>query len=403
MSVFAGKTIVVGVCGSVAAFKVAGWVSTLAKEEALVDVVMTPAAGRFITALTFSSLSGRTVHTAMFDGGADGSMAHIDLGRAADLFVVAPATADTIAGLAHGTAATLVTATALTARCRKLLFPAMNSSMFASSVVQENLRKLRSHNWQVVEPDSGRMACGEVGPGRLVDWEVAREYLAAALSVQDLAGRRILITAGPTREAIDPARFLSNRSSGKMGYALAAAAARRGAVVVLVSGPSTLPVPAGVELRRVESAEEMAAEVMAEAETAAIIIKAAAVSDWRPAEQLEHKAKKEEIADSIPLVPNPDILLTLGQRRRPGQILVGFAAESRNLEAEGRRKLEKKNLDLICVNDISAEDAGFESSSNRILLLDRDGGSEQLPLISKRAAADSILDRVVALLADSRS
>lgn len=397
MTVFTGKNVVVGVCGSIAAFKVAGWVSSLAKMEAMVDVAMTPAAERFVTPLTFASLSGRKVYSAMFDGAVDGSMAHIDLGREADLFVVAPATADTIARLAHGMADTLVTAVALVARCPKLLFPAMNVQMFASPPVQENLKKLREFGWTVVAPASGSMACGEVGKGRLVEWEEAQEYLAVALSRQDLAGMRVVVTAGPTREPVDPARFLSNRSSGRMGYALASAAARRGAAVILISGPSSLPAPPLVTLKRVETAREMHDAVMAESEQARVVIKAAAVSDYRPEKVAPHKVKKENIEMEMRLAQNPDILFALGEKKPKGQILVGFAAESQNLEAEGRRKLTKKNLDLICVNDISASDAGFESETNRILLLDRDGGEERLPLISKLETADRILDRVVAL------
>ncbi len=395
----AGKNIVLGVCGSIAAFKVAGWVSALAQQEALVDVVMTGAAKKFITPLTFSSLSGRRVFSEMFteDDGAE-VMPHIELGAAADLLLVAPATANTIARLAVGMADDLLATTALVARCPKLIFPAMNPRMYQHPVTQKNLAALQQTGWQVVDPCYGRMACRDQGQGRLVDWSLAEEEILCALTPQDLAGREFLISAGPTREAIDPARFLSNRSSGKMGYALAKIAARRGAKVTLVSGPSFLPVPTGVELVKVESAEEMFAAVMARLQNAQVIIKAAAVSDYRPQNISSHKVKKENIEPKLALVRNPDILLTLGEQKRDGQVLVGFAAESRNLEAEGRRKLAGKNLDLIVVNNIRSNQAGFESDTNEVMLLDNFGDKDVLPLLSKEETASRIIDRIVAIL-----
>lgn len=393
----AGKTVVLGVCGSIAAFKVAGWVSRLVAREMVVDVVMTRAAKEFVTPLTFSSLSGRRVCSEMFPGGEESAMRHIELGTEADLLVLAPATADTLARLAAGMADDLLTTTALVARCPKLVFPAMNPRMYQHPATRRNLATLREFGYRVIAPACGMMACREEGQGRLVEWETAEEEILRALTEQDMAGLEVVVTAGPTREALDPARFLSNRSSGRMGYALARVAARRGAKVVLVSGPSSLPEPALVEMVRVESAMEMYDAVMARAEGADIIIKAAAVADYRPEQTAAHKVKKEEIDSSLGLVRNPDILLSLGQHKRAGQTLVGFAAESRNLEEEGRRKLVKKHLDLIAVNDISSVQAGFETETNEVILFDIEGGRTGLPLLSKEETASRILDKVLTL------
>ncbi len=292
----------------------------------------------------------------------------------------------------------LLTTTALVARCPKLIFPAMNPRMYEHPATQKNLTTLQQTGWQVVDPSYGRMACRDQGQGRLGDWPLAEEEILRALTPQDLAGIEVLVSAGPTREAIDPARFLSNRSSGKMGYALARIAARRGAKVTLVSGPSSLPVPVGVELVKVESAEEMFTAVMAHRQDAKVIIKAAAVSDYRPRNISSHKVKKEDIEPMLELVRNPDILLTLGEQKRDDQVLVGFAAESRNLEVEGRRKLAGKNLDLIVVNNICLNQAGFESDTNEVMLLDNLGGKEVLPLLSKEETASRIINRIVAIL-----
>lgn len=398
----AGKSLVLGVCGSIAAFKVAGWVSQLAQKEALVDVVMTAAAKEFITPLTFSSLSGRSVYSEMFtDAKSDISMQHIELGMVAELLIIAPATADTIARLAAGMANDLLTTTALVARCPKLIFPAMNPRMYEHPTTQRNLEVLRQLGFQIITPGHGKMACRDEGQGRLVEWEAAEEEILRALTTQDFAGLKILITAGPTREAIDPARFLSNRSSGKMGYALAKIAARRGAQVTLVSGPCSLPAPASVGLVCVDSAQEMYDVVMAHAASADVIIKAAAVADYRVEQVAHHKVKKEEIDITLHLVQNPDILFSLGQQKRSDQILMGFAAETRNFEAEGLRKLAKKNLDLIAVNDVGSTQAGFETETNEVTLLDGQGGKINLPLLTKEETAGRIFDRILALRKES--
>ncbi len=396
-SVYTGKRIVVGVTGSIAAFKVAGWVSTLAKEEAQVSVVMTRSATQFITPLTFSSLSGNKVHVDMFDAEGGETMAHIMLGREADLVIVAPATANTIGNLAGGLAPDLLSTTILATRAPVIVCPAMNSRMYTHPAVQNNLKRLVECNYTVIDPDEGVMACKEDGKGRLPEWDQVDPIFQKSISKQDLKAVKILITAGPTREAIDPARFLSNRSSGKMGYRLAEAAARRGAEVTLVSGPTALAPPVGVRCVKVQSAVDMHAAVMQHAEENKVIIKSAAVADYRSREIAAEKIKKDKISEHLELARNPDILFELGQRKKSGQLLVGFAAESSNLEVEGRKKLEAKNLDLIAVNNINSDDTGFETDNNQVLLLSAND-AEMLPFTSKAQTSDLILDRVCRLL-----
>ena len=279
-NVFAGKKIVIGVTGSIAAFKVAGWVSALAKEEALVSVVMTSSATKFVAPLTFAALSGNDVHTEMFSTVREDTMAHISLGRDADVVLIAPATANTIAKLAGGFADDLLTTTVLATRSKVLVCPAMNNRMYAHPSTRQNIARLKELGYAVIDPDSGMMACKEEGEGRLPEWDEVKEYLAQSLIFQDLQGQQVLITAGPTREPLDPARFLSNRSSGKMGYALARAAYRRGGKVTLISGPSTLPCPTGVTMVKVQTALEMYNVVLEHAKNNSVIIKAAAVSDY---------------------------------------------------------------------------------------------------------------------------
>jgi len=396
-----GRKILFGVTGSISAFKAAGWVHALVKEEALVSVVMTRAACRFVSELTFAALSGNTVYRDMFAVDTEKAMAHINLARQADLILIAPATAHTIARLAHGMADDLLS-TAVLASCGKpvVVCPAMNSGMYAHKATRDNLNRLSDLGYTVVAPDSGRLACGDEGPGRLPDWDCVREVVLKMLSSQDLAGHHVLITAGPTREPLDPARYLSNRSSGKMGYALARTAGRRGAKVTLVSGPVCLDPPCGIQVIRVTTAGEMHAEVLRLRDQATIIIKAAAVADFRPANYSSGKIKKHQAPSVIDLVPNRDILAELGKTRKAGQFLGGFAAESRNHEEEGRRKLLEKNIDLVVANDITSSDKGFDADTNQVILVDREGSTE-LPLLSKEKTADRIWDHVVSLLRKS--
>ena len=396
----AGKRIVVGVTGSIAAFKVAGWVSSLAKEEARVAVMMTDSACRFVAPLTFAALSGERVHTRLFTQEGAEAIAHIQLAREADLVVIAPATAHTIARLAHGLADDLLACTVLATRAKVLVCPAMNSQMYTHPAVQENIEKLKGYGYQILTPESGRMACGTEGPGRLPEWELAREVMLQLLAVPDLAGEEILITAGPTREPLDPARFLSNRSSGKMGYALARTARRRGAEVTLISGPTALASLPGVSLVRVETAREMGEAVLAHCRQASVIVKAAAVGDFRPVMHFAEKVKKEQANLQLVLEQTTDILKELGRRKeKDGFLLVGFAAESQNHVVEGAKKLKNKNLDLIAINDIGSVNTGFEADTNQVTLLDKDGSSP-LPLVSKEQTADLIWDHVVRMLAE---
>ncbi len=392
---FAGKRIVFGVTGSIAAFKVAGWVSTLAKEEALVDVVMTGAAAKFVAPLTFASLSGRPVFGDMFSAEQEGGISHIGLSREADCILIAPATAKTIARLAYGQADDLLSTTVLAARIPVIICPAMNVQMYEHPATVKNLKILREFGYHIIEPDSGLMACGEEGRGRLPEWEQVAEYVLRQILTQDLAGQKVLVTAGPTREPYDPVRFISNRSSGKMGFALARTAFRRGAEVTLISGPTTLQPPAGVECVKVTTAQEMHQAVIERYEDKSIIIKAAAVSDFRCATQSDEKIKKEGSSLVMELVQNPDILKELGglcDHNR--QLLIGFAAESSNIEEEGRKKLLNKGLDLIAVNDISSATTGFEVDNNQITLID---SSQVMKLLhtSKLQTADLIWDHVV--------
>jgi phosphopantothenoylcysteine decarboxylase / phosphopantothenate---cysteine ligase len=401
MSLLTNKTILFGVSGSIAVYKTLDWVRSLTAEGARVKVVMTEAACRFVPPLTFAALSGHKVHTDMFAAEDAEAIPHISLARECDLLLLAPTTASTLARLAHGLAEDLLSAVVLASRTKVLLCPAMNSRMYLHPATQANLSRLATYGYQVVAPATGLMACGEEGPGRLTDWDTAREAILAALSPRDLEGHNLLITAGPTEEPLDPVRYLGNRSSGKMGYALARTAKRRGAHVTLVSGPTHLVAPPGIELVQVRTAAEMHQEVMSRRKGMAAVVKAAAVSDFRPADCKAQKIKKSETNAPLPLAANRDILADLGSLRKESDwlpLLVGFAAESRDHLAEGRQKLLRKNLDLIAVNDILAADAGFGVDTNRILLIDRTGDCEEIPLLSKEKTADRIWDRVASLL-----
>jgi len=391
------RRILLGVTGSIAAFKVAAWVSTMVQEGGLVSVMMTSSATRFVSSLTFAALTSDTVYSDMFGEGQGEAMAHINLPRAADVILIAPATAHTLARLAHGMADDLLSTAVLASSVPVIICPAMNSQMLENPATQRNMTMLKELGHHVVEPGSGMLACGEEGSGRLPEWDEVREELLAVFSEKDLTGQKVLISAGPTREPIDPARYLSNRSSGKMGYALARVARRRGAQVTLVSGPVRLSPPPGVRLINVLTAREMQVAVSAQAASSSIIIKAAAVADFRPKNSSSEKIKKTESGLSLELTVNPDILAGLGRDRKKHQILVGFAAESNNHKAEGLRKLKDKNVDLMVVNDILGEKTGFDVETNQVALISREN-IEQLPLMSKEETAGGILDKVASLL-----
>ncbi|MBT8331976.1 MAG: bifunctional phosphopantothenoylcysteine decarboxylase/phosphopantothenate--cysteine ligase CoaBC [Deltaproteobacteria bacterium] len=388
------KNIILGVSGGIAAYKSVEILRRLVQAGAGVRVIMTQSAQWFVGPLTFEALSGQPVFKDMFTDDHEASIRHIDWAQAADGVIIAPATANTIGKLAHGIADDPLSTFMLAVTAPILICPSMNSHMFASKAVQRNLDTLKSDGYFVMDPGSGELACGTTGPGRLPEPDVIVERFLSCLTLNDLAGKKIVVTAGPTIELIDPVRFISNPSSGKMGYALARAAAQRGADVILVTGPTHLPDPAEVSIIRIQTTDEMAEAVFREFETADVIIKAAAVSDYGPQESAEHKIKKDLKEWVLPLKQNQDILRALG-RQKTHQVLVGFAAETRDLEQNAAQKLAKKNLDIIVGNLVGAADSGFASDTNTVTFFFDDGTKEKLPSMDKEAVAHILLDRVV--------
>ena len=390
-----GKTVVLGVCGGIAAYKAVDVVSRLVKLGAAVHVIMTAAAVQFVAPLTFREISGQPVYTTMWEEPKLWNVEHIALARRADLFVIAPATANMIAKIANGIADDFLSTTVMATPAPVLLAPAMNTEMFQSAATQANLKTLESRGFKIMTPASGMLACGTEGIGRLPEPEAIVERITAHFEVgKSMRGLRLLITAGGTREAIDPVRYIGNRSSGKMGYAIAAVAAERGAEVTLVSGPVSLAVPAGVKRVSVESALEMREAVLAAFPAADVVIKAAAVADYRPEVVSEQKIKKNSANLTVALTKNPDILAELG-KIKTGQFLVGFAAETQELVANATEKLRRKNLDMLVANDVTLPGAGFESETNIVKLLSKDGRVEELPQMSKQSLAGLLLDRVM--------
>jgi len=389
-----GRKVIVGVTGGIAAYKAAELVRLLVKEGAVTRVAMTRHATKFVTPLTLETLSGNRVIADMWDPETR-PLDHITWGQDSDLIIIAPATANFIGKMAHGIGDDFLSTVVIAATARVLVCPSMNTQMYLSQAVQENLRILRARGCTIMEPEAGELACHTEGPGRLPEPEDIVEEARMLLSKQDLSGLRILVTAGATLEPLDPVRYMSNRSSGKMGYALARAARMRGAKVTLVSGPTALKPPRDVALSRVKTAEEMRRTVLADCGQYDVIIKAAAVLDWRPKETAEHKIKKGRGVQTLELVENPDILAELGCMQGASRcLLVGFAAETQDLIANAKEKLKKKNLDLIVVNDVSREDAGFEADTNAVKIVYRDGHMEDLPLMPKQEVADQLLDRI---------
>lgn len=399
-----GKRILLGVTGGIAVYKVCTLASHLTQMGAEVDVVMTEAATRFVAPLTFEALTGRPVYTDLWHTAGEGlptHIAHVGLAHAADLLVIAPATANTMAKLVWGLADNLLTTLALAATCPLLLAPAMDAGMWSHPAAQANVAALRARGAHFAGPVRGRMASGLEGEGRMMEPEEILGHIRWVLGRRGpLAGRKVVVTAGPTREFLDPVRFISNPSSGKQGFALAQAALDRGAEVVLITGPVSLPTPVKAHRVDVTSVRQMLDAVLEATADADVLLMAAAVGDYRPATVSEHKIKKT--ADlTLHLERTPDILAAVARQRadtgRP-QIVVGFAAESRNLLENARAKLEAKRLDLIVANDVTAADAGFAAETNRVVLLDREGGVEELPLMSKAAVAETVLDRVTRML-----
>ena len=392
-----GKTVLLGVTGGIAAYKAAALTSMLVKQHANVEVIMTANATQFVAPLTFEQLSGNRAVTNTFDRNFSYNVAHISLAEKADVVLIAPATANVCAKLAHGIADDMLTTTVLACRCPKLVAPAMNTNMYENPVTQDNLETLRRYGWNVIEPASGRLACGSVGKGKLPEPEVLLEYVLHEIACpKDYAGKKVLVTAGPTQEALDPVRYLTNHSSGKMGYAIARAAAMRGADVTLVSGVTALDPPAFVRTVPVVSAADMFDQVTRLAPDADFIFKAAAVADYTPAEYADEKRKKQDGDLSIPLARTKDILAHLGANRRAGQVICGFSMETENLLENSRAKLVRKNVDMICANSLKTEGAGFGVDTNVLTLITADDTTE-LPLQSKDSAAHAILDKALTL------
>jgi phosphopantothenoylcysteine decarboxylase/phosphopantothenate--cysteine ligase len=394
--------VVLGVTGCIGAYKACEVLRELQRRDVDVRVVMTAAATRFVTPMTFEALSRHPVFHDQWALGGSGDIPHVSLADEADLLLVAPATADILGKFARGIADDALSTLYLATRAPLLVAPAMNVNMFEHPAVQENLAALRARGAGVVEPGTGYLACGWLGKGRLAEvGEIVDAAIAALARGRDLEGETVLVTAGPTVEDIDPVRFVSNRSSGKMGFRLAEAARDRGAKVVLVSGPTSLAVPHGVEVVAVRSAEEMRRAVADRVGPATVVLAAAAVSDYRPATASPSKIKKANGAMTLELVRTPDILQGLGETKR-GRVLVGFAAETEDLVTNARKKLEAKNLDLVVANDVTAAGAGFGGDTNAVVLVRRDGGQVDVPVTSKREVAERILDEVRALRAARR-
>ncbi len=392
-----GKTVLLGVTGGIAAYKAAALASALVKQHAAVEVVMTQNATEFITPLTFEQLTGRRTMVDTFDRNFSHQVEHIALADRTDLVIIAPATANVCAKLAHGLADDMLTTTVLACRCPKLIAPAMNTHMYENPVTQDNLNTLRRYGWDVIEPASGRLACGAVGKGKMPEPEDLLQHILKYLALpKDLAGKRVLVTAGPTQEALDPVRYLTNHSTGKMGYAIARMAMLRGAQVTLISGPTAIAAPPFVHFIPIVSAQDMFEAVAEYAPQADYIFKAAAVADYTPENYQDNKMKKKDGELAIGLKRTQDILKYLGEHRVPGQVVCGFSMETENMLENSRAKLGKKNVDMICANNLKVAGAGFGVDTNVITMITRDEILE-LPLQSKEMAANAILDQAMKL------
>ncbi len=390
-----GKTVILGISGSIAAYKIASLASALVKQHCEVHVIMTKNATNFIHPITFETLTGNKCLVDTFDRNFQYSVEHVSIAKKADAVLVAPATANVIAKMAHGLADDMLTTTILACQCPMIVAPAMNTRMFRNPIVQDNIKILKSFGMEVIDPATGYLACGDTGEGKMPEPELLLEYLKKALvEKKDLEGLHVLVTAGPTQEAIDPVRYLTNHSTGKMGYSIAKAAAMRGAKVTLVSGPTKLAPPPFAEIVNVISAEDMYREVTARASKQDIIIKAAAVADYRPATVAEEKVKKKDHDMSIALERTKDILAYLGEHKKEGQFLCGFSMETENMLENSTRKLEKKNVDMIVANNLKVKGAGFGTDTNVVTIITKKGG-EALPCMSKEEVAGQILDAIM--------
>ena len=390
-----GKTVVLGITGSIAAYKMANVASALIKRGADVHVIMTENATKFIHPITFETLTNHKCLVETFDRNFQFHVAHVSLAKQADVMLIAPASANVIGKMAHGIADDMLTTTVLACKAPILVAPAMNTNMLENAIVQENIEYLRQHGMTIIQPDAGRLACGDTGSGKLAKEETLIEYIEYALvKEKDLAGKKVLVTAGPTQEAIDPVRYITNHSSGKMGYAIAKAARSRGAEVTLVSGKTNLETPLGVNRIDVVSAKEMFEAVTLRAPEQDIIVKAAAVADYRPSQIAEQKMKKSEGSMAIELERTDDILQYVGERKKENQLICGFAMETEHLLERAEEKRKRKNLDMIVANSISQEGAGFQGDTNIVTIITEDG-QKPIAKMSKDAIAHVILDELV--------
>ena len=398
ITVLKGKTVLLGVTGGIAAYKAAYLASALVKLHASVEVILTEHATKFITPLTFEQLTGNRCMVDTVDRNFSHQVEHIALADRTDLVIIAPATANVCAKLAHGLADDMLTTTVLACRCPKLIAPAMNTNMYENPVTQDNLEALKHYGWEVIAPASGRLACGAVGAGKLPEPDLLVQHILRAVAFpHDLAGKKVLVTAGPTQESLDPVRYLTNHSTGKMGYAIARMAMLRGAEVTLISGPTALEKPPFVEVVDICSAQDMFEAVAARCEQSDFIFKAAAVADYTPADYSDDKIKKKDADMSIPLKRTQDILKYLGEHRREGQVICGFSMETRDMVESSRAKLAKKKVDMICANNLKVAGAGFGVDTNILTVITADS-VEELPLMSKEEAAGRILDRAEGML-----
>ena len=392
-----GKTVLLGVTGSIAAYKIAYLASALKKLHAQVHVLMTQNATNYINPITFETLTGNKCLVDTFDRNFQFSVEHVSIAKQADVVMIAPASANVIGKLAHGIADDMLTTTIMACKCKKIVSPAMNTNMYENPIVQDNLAILQHYGYEVIEPASGYLACGDTGAGKMPEPEMLLDYILREIAKEkDLLGRKVLVTAGPTQEAIDPVRYITNHSSGKMGYALAKAAMLRGADVTLVSGPCAIEPPPFVKLVPVVTAKEMFDAVTSVSFEQDIIIKAAAVADYRPANVYEDKVKKHEEQMSIELEKTDDILGYLGEHRLPGQFLCGFSMETQNMLGNSRAKLGKKHLDMVAANNLKVAGAGFQGDTNVLTLITQDE-DVSLQLMSKEDAANVILDKILSI------
>lgn len=397
-----GKTVLLGVTGSIAAYKIAYLASALKKLHAQVHVLMTKNATNFINPITFESLTGNKCLVDTFDRNFQFQVEHVSIAKQADVVMIAPASANVIGKLAHGIADDMLTTTIMACKCKKIISPAMNTNMYENPIVQDNLAILQHYGYEVIEPASGYLACGDTGAGKMPEPETLLEYILREIAKEkDLSGQKVLVTAGPTQEAIDPVRYITNHSSGKMGYALAKAAMLRGAQVTLVSGPCAIEPPPFVKLVPIVTAKEMFDAVTSVSFEQDIIIKAAAVADYRPAKVFDDKVKKQEGQMSIELEKTDDILQYLGDNRVPGQFLCGFSMETQNMLGNSRAKLGKKHLDMVAANNLKVAGAGFQGDTNVLTLITQDE-DVSLQLMSKEDAANIILDKILSIMKERK-